>query len=200
MTQLWCSIFETLLWTLCQWQISISAQSLLFHWWLSSTQYKNFKNLTNLIFHQNDFHIQAECNFFSTWHGKDACNRVGGTIKRPAAHASLQHPFSNQTSPNSNYLILRKPMLIVFFVSSEEVLSNNGFLELWFATSSLFKGHRVTINPVSLLQAFVLQWRRYHLWNTWKKLAWLMVAAAKCRWQLKILTQENSMPRIELSN
>ena len=108
--------------------------------------------------------------------------------------------FQTKSSPKSNYLILQKPMLMVFFVSSKEVLSNNEFLELWFATSSLFKGHRVTINSVSLLQAFVLQWRRHHLWNTWKKLAWLRVAAAKCRWQLKILTLENSTRRIELSD
>ena len=32
----------------------------------SAAQYKNFKNLTNLIFHQNNFHIHAEWNSFAT--------------------------------------------------------------------------------------------------------------------------------------
>ena len=49
-----------------------------------ATQYKK-----NLIFHQEDFHVQAEWNFFATSHGKNACDGVGGTIKRLAAHASL---------------------------------------------------------------------------------------------------------------
>ena len=62
----------------------------------SASQHKNFKNLTNLIFHQNNFHIQAEWTFFATTPRKNACDRVGGTIKRLAAHASLQCPFSNQ--------------------------------------------------------------------------------------------------------
>ena len=35
----------------------------------SAVQYKNFKNLTNLIFHQNDFHIQVEWIFFAISHG-----------------------------------------------------------------------------------------------------------------------------------
>ena len=29
----------------------------------SAAQYKNFKNLTNLIFHHKNFHMQAEWNF-----------------------------------------------------------------------------------------------------------------------------------------
>ena len=62
----------------------------------SAAQYKNFKNLTNLIFHQNKFDIQAQWNFFATSNRKNALDRVGGTIKRLAAHASLQSPFSSQ--------------------------------------------------------------------------------------------------------
>ena len=61
-----------------------------------AAQYKNYKNLTNLIFHLEDFHVQAEWNFFCTSHGKNACDGVGGIIKRLAAHASLQQPFSDQ--------------------------------------------------------------------------------------------------------
>ena len=59
----------------------------------SAAQYKKLKNLINLIFHQSNFHIHAE---FFCHHGKNACDGVGGTIKRLAVHASLQCPFSNQ--------------------------------------------------------------------------------------------------------
>ena len=56
----------------------------------SAAQYKNYKNLTNLIFHDRDFDLQAEWHFFATSHGKNACDGVGGTIKRLAARGSLQ--------------------------------------------------------------------------------------------------------------
>jgi len=56
----------------------------------AASQYKNFKNLTNLIFHKEDFDLNAEWHFFATSHGKNACDGVGGTIKREAARASLQ--------------------------------------------------------------------------------------------------------------
>ena len=62
----------------------------------SASQYKNFKNLLNLLFHHEDFKLQAEWNFFATSHGKNACDGVGVTIMRLVAHTSLQHPFSDQ--------------------------------------------------------------------------------------------------------
>ena len=62
----------------------------------SPAQYKNFKNFTNLIMHEQDFGIKAEWHFFATSHGKNACDGVGGTIKRLAARASLQRAIDNQ--------------------------------------------------------------------------------------------------------
>jgi hypothetical protein len=56
----------------------------------SAAQYKNFKNFINLCNHYNDFGITAEWNFFCTSHGKLPCDGIGGTVKRLAAHASLQ--------------------------------------------------------------------------------------------------------------
>ena len=38
----------------------------------------------------------AEWHFFATSHGKGACDGVGGTVKRLAACASLQRPYSDQ--------------------------------------------------------------------------------------------------------
>ena len=54
----------------------------------SGAQYKNFKNFANLTFHKQDFGIEAEWHFFATSHGKNACDGVGGTLKRLAAKAS----------------------------------------------------------------------------------------------------------------
>lgn len=39
----------------------------------SSAQYKNYKNLGNLCFHQTDFGIKAEWHFFTTSYGKSPC-------------------------------------------------------------------------------------------------------------------------------
>ena len=62
----------------------------------SGAQYKNVKNFTNLLLHEQDFDLKSEWHFFATSHGKNASDGVGGTIKRLAAHASLQRPNSNQ--------------------------------------------------------------------------------------------------------
>jgi len=58
------------------------------------SQYKNFKNFTNLCLHEEDFGITAEGNFFSASHGKGSCDGLGGNIKRLARRASLQRPYN----------------------------------------------------------------------------------------------------------
>lgn len=62
----------------------------------SAAQYKNRKNFYNLTIHEQEFDIKAEWNFFATAHGKSACDGLGGTVKRLAARASLQRPYSQQ--------------------------------------------------------------------------------------------------------
>ena len=56
----------------------------------AASQYKNFKNMINLVYHQDYFRIQAEWHFFATFHGKSACDGIEGTVKREAARASLR--------------------------------------------------------------------------------------------------------------
>ena len=58
----------------------------------ASSQYKN----RNLCHHKEDFGIAAEWHFSATAHGKGACDGIGGTVKRLAARASLQKPYSDQ--------------------------------------------------------------------------------------------------------
>ena len=62
----------------------------------ASSQYKNQKNFHNLCLHESDFGIPAEWHYSATSHGKGACDGIGGTVKRLAAHASLQRPYNNQ--------------------------------------------------------------------------------------------------------
>lgn len=60
----------------------------------AGSQYKNFKNLTNLLHHESDYGIKASWNFFATSHGKNTCDGIGGTVKRLARRHSLQQVSS----------------------------------------------------------------------------------------------------------
>lgn len=40
--------------------------------------------------------MQAEWNFFASFHGKNACDGIGGITKRETTRVSLQRPYSNQ--------------------------------------------------------------------------------------------------------
>ena len=53
-------------------------------------QFKNYKNVLNLYYHNTDFKIEAEWHFFHTAHGKGACDGIGGSVKRAAGKASLR--------------------------------------------------------------------------------------------------------------
>lgn len=67
-------------------------------------QFKNYKNLLNIYYHNDDFAIEAVWNFFPTAHGKGACDGVGGSVKRTAAKASLRLPPEKQIlTANSLY-------------------------------------------------------------------------------------------------
>ena len=79
----------------------------------------------------------------STLNGKNACNRVGDTIKRLAAHGSLQRPFSNQILAPKQLFDFADDVISVF-VSSVEIFSNTRFLESWFIPNS--SGLSLTIN------------------------------------------------------
>ena len=42
------------------------------------------------------YYSGIEWNFFATSHGKNSCDRFGGTVKRLATRAGLQRPLDNQ--------------------------------------------------------------------------------------------------------
>jgi len=56
----------------------------------AGSQYKNKYNFINLVHHRDDFSVDAEWNFFAMSHGKEACDGVGGSVKRHAYQANLQ--------------------------------------------------------------------------------------------------------------
>ena len=44
-----------------------------------------------------DFDVERDWHFFfATSHGKSACDRIGGVLKKMTGKARLQRPFENQ--------------------------------------------------------------------------------------------------------
>ena len=74
-----------------------------------ASQYKNFKSVINLMYHEHDFNLKAENHFFATSHGKSPCDGIGGTIKREAANSSLRTVITNQIlTPEQLFLWARE--------------------------------------------------------------------------------------------
>ena len=111
-------------------------------------QYKNYKNINfmNLIKHHDDFALIGEWNFFATSHGKDACDGVRGTVKRLAAHASLQRAKEKQIlTPRQLYEFASEeeiPGITSFYVSSDDIQRNRPFLENRFSLGKTIPGTR----------------------------------------------------------
>ena len=62
----------------------------------AASQYKNYKNFTNLLHHYTDFSVTADWNFFATSNGKSPCDGIGGTVKWLVTRACLQAPRQGQ--------------------------------------------------------------------------------------------------------
>ena len=108
-----------------------------------SGQYKNRYNFINLLHHEADFGLQAEWNFFATSHGKNACNGIGGALKRSAAKASLLRPLDNQiVNPLDFYNFCKTNVKNVkmFFVTADEAKTVTAFLAPHFAAANTIQG------------------------------------------------------------
>ena len=58
-------------------------------------QYKNCE-VFNFLYHcQQNYNLLITWNFFTTAHGKSACDGIGGIIKRLATIESLKRPYNN---------------------------------------------------------------------------------------------------------
>ena len=92
-------------------------------------------------------------DFFTTFHGKNTCVVVGDTTKRLASHASLQCPFSNRILAQKqlpDFAEGNVDGIKLFFVSSEEVISNTEFHNLLHQAH--LKENSITINSFPTLQ------------------------------------------------
>lgn len=111
----------------------------------SSAQYKNYKNFINLCYHEEDYGMTAEWHFFATSHGKNACDGVGGTIKRLATRASLQRTVEGQIlNAQDLFEFASKNIkgIQVFFTPSAEIGANEEFLKGRYANSLSIGGTR----------------------------------------------------------
>ena len=111
----------------------------------AASQYKNYKNFCNLLCHEDDFGLQAEWNFFATSHGKNACDGVGGTVKREAAKASLQAVTAGHIlTPHDLFEWATKHISNVkfFYISKEEVAINVEQQEARFSNAKTVAGTR----------------------------------------------------------
>ena len=76
------------------------------------------------------FEIKAEWHFFAKSHGKNACDRVGRTLKRLAAHASLQRAIHDQIlNPHQLYDFGKReiPCITRFLLISSKLMLRQNF-------------------------------------------------------------------------
>ena len=52
--------------------------------------------MCNLLHIQEDFKLEAKWHLYATSHGKNACDGIGGTIKRETGKASLRATTTGQ--------------------------------------------------------------------------------------------------------
>ena len=111
----------------------------------AASQYKNYKNFCNLVFHSKDFGLDAEWHFFATSLGKNACNRIGGTVKREAAKASLQATVSGHILTPQHlfeWASAHIKNVTFFFVSKEKVAEHAQNQDERFANAKTIAGTR----------------------------------------------------------
>ena len=93
----------------------------------AASQFKSFKSLINLMYHEHDFNLKAEHHFFATSHGKSPYDGIGGTIKREAANASLRAAVTNQILTSEQLFLWAKENIngvTMYYVTEEDIISH----------------------------------------------------------------------------
>ena len=112
----------------------------------SPAQYKTIKTLfTILLMRKKDFRMKAEWHFFATSQGKNACDGVGGSIKRLAARASLQRAIHNQIlnlHQLYDFAKIEIPGMTSFYVDKQQVDVVSKFLTSIYENTRHFRGSR----------------------------------------------------------
>ena len=123
-----------------------------------AAQYKNCYNFINLSFHEEDFGITAEWNFFATSHGKNACDGIGGTLKRCVSQASLQRVYNNQITTAIdffNYCKENISSIHCLFTNKQTVESTATQLQNRFSEAVTIKGTQKQHHFKPLLNGFM---------------------------------------------
>src|SRR5258705_11209492 len=111
----------------------------------AASQYKNSKNFSNLRQHDKDFGVAAEWHFFGTSHGKNACDGVGGTVKRLATRASIQMT-TGAPIPTAKDLFAWAEKNITgiqfFLVGDEEIRENEQYPSPRLSRAKAVRGYR----------------------------------------------------------
>ena len=108
-------------------------------------QYKNYKNFINLTYHEQDFGLAANWNFFTTSHGKSSCDGIGGAIKRKLTHRSLTQPYQNQILTAKDAYIFCKsamPSILFHFLAKENLSEIRQTLNKRYAQGHTIPGTR----------------------------------------------------------
>ena len=111
----------------------------------AGSQYKNRKNFANLCYHEEDYGIAAEWHFSATSHGKGACDGIGGTVKRLAARASLQKPYSDQImTPRQlfDWAVINIPSIHFGYCTLSDYEAEERFLQSRFDKTRTIPGTR----------------------------------------------------------
>ena len=120
--------------------------------------YKNFKNLANLVHHQDDNQLGAECHYFAKSYGKSPCDGIGGTVK----HLTTQSCFQNNHIFNVDLiydLCVNNIPGIIFIKTKTDMFKIVTQNFLWKKNIHLlivFKAQEFTI--ILLLKIMALKW------------------------------------------
>ena len=131
-----------------------------------ASQYINQKNLFNLCQHSFEFRISAKWVFFTTFHGKEPCVRIGGTVKRLTRFESLRRATSDQIlTPTalSNFCNDNiKGINLIYFSNDEVDATKSKFAK----KVRQYKNHsrnkiipRIYSNNSKWNESYVLQWK-----------------------------------------
>ncbi|CAH0550960.1 unnamed protein product [Brassicogethes aeneus] len=111
----------------------------------ASSQYKNRYNVTNVLFHEDDFGIPAEWHYYATSHGKGPSDGLGGTLKRNASRASLQRPEDKQIKTPKDlfdWATSKENKMNFAFVSTDDIKSEGKAVAARFRGACEVKGIR----------------------------------------------------------
>lgn len=124
-------------------------------------QYKNKYNFINLCYHSLDFGMNCEWNFFGTSHGKNACDGIGGVVKRAAAKESLQRVGKSPIiTPLEFFKFCENYFddIKFFYTPSDDILKTEERLQSRFQNALTLKGtqgfHKIIPNTLMTIKAF----------------------------------------------